>query len=182
VLQTQAKNDALLKETFERESMKVSDEVKDHIEGLKNSFVNNFNSLSEIMLEEFEAIRNEQQINVGNNNYCPMHRTVEHLTLLSAKSENDITQLAKRQEYLEQRFESIPQNDYTQTIDSLNVQVQTSKEDYKSLYDQMGDIICNLNDEVALLKSDHLNYTQSIDTMKRNISDLNQSFKFSSKK
>jgi hypothetical protein len=133
------------------------------------------------MLEEFESIRNEQQISVGNNNYCPMHRTVEHLTLLSAKSENDITQLAKRQEYLEQRFESTPQNDYTQTIESLNLQIQTNKEDYKSLYDQMGDIICNLNDEVALLKSDQLNYTQSIDIMKRNISDLNQNLKYSSK-
>lgn len=146
-MQSQAINDTFLKETFERETMKVSDEVKEHIQGLKSSFVNNFNSLSEIMIEEFESIRNELQLN--NNNYCPMHRTIEHLTLLSAKCENDISHLAKRQEFLEREIRSTPKNDFLKDIETLKGQILTNKEDYKSLYDQMGDIINNLNDEVA---------------------------------
>lgn len=161
--------------------MKVSDEVKDHIQGLKSSFVNNFNSLSDIMIEEFESIRNELQLNISNNNYCPMYRTIEHLTLLSAKCENDISHLAKRQEFLEREIRGTPQIDYSKDIETLKGQILTNKEDYKSLYDQMGDIIGNLNDEVACLKSDQLNYTLNIDNMKRSISDLNQSMRFSSK-
>lgn len=170
----------MFKDTFERESFKLNDDMKEELNGLKQSFTSTFNSLSDIMLEEFEAIRNELQSGM-NQQYCPMHRTIEHLTLISAKSQGDISHLLKRQDFIESQISKISPKDHTAEIESIKGQLLTNKEDYRGLYDQMSDIIASLNDEVNIIRTDNENCTQSIKTIKTSINELNQSMKLSSK-
>mmetsp|Transcript_6289 Transcript_6289/g.5404 ORF Transcript_6289/g.5404 Transcript_6289/m.5404 type:complete len:363 (+) Transcript_6289:26-1114(+) len=176
-LQNQAKNESMFKNTFERESVKISDEVKDQMEGIKSSFVNTFNSLSDIMIEEFESIRTDLQIT--SEPYCPMHRTIEHLTLLCSKYENDLSHLHKRQDLIESQLTKNTPKSSNSDLEMLKTQVNTNKENYKSLCDQVGDIISNINEEVNLVKTSTVSCNTSIDNLKRNITDLNQSMKLS---
>lgn len=169
----------MFRDTFERETSKVSDEVKEQIEGLKTSFANTFNNLSDIMLEEFEAIRSEFQSNMSQ--YCPMHHTIEHLTLLAAKTENDISHLSKRQDFLDNQIAKLTPKDFQPEIRSLQEEMQSTREDYKNLYDQITDVINSINEEVGTVKSELDTSTRSIETMKASLSDIHQTMKISSK-
>ena len=132
------------------------------------------------MLEEFEAIRNELQSSM-NIQSCPMQRTTEHLTLLCAKFENDISHLARRQDYVENHINKMNHKDYSNDIEAIKGQVLSNKEDYKSLYDQMSDIINSMNEEISIVKTDQENSTQAINNIKSSINDLHQGLKLSSK-
>jgi len=153
--------------------------MKEQLDGLKSSFVNTFNSLSEIMVEEFESIRDDIQGSVGN--YCPLHRTVEHLTLLCSKYDKEIANLNKRQEILETQVSKITPKDVDKDIEILKSQIEGNRESYQNLCDQVGDIISNMNEEVSMLKTHQVTCSSNIENIKRNISDLNQSIKLSSR-
>jgi len=178
----QAQAEEMFKSTFERETSKVSDEVKDQITILKASFANTFNSLSDIMVEEFEAIRNEFQSH-SMTQCCPLQRTVEHLTLVWNKFEQDNSQLAKRQQIVESEFRqfSYPK-DYDSEIELIKGQIFTNKEDYKWLYDQISDIIEAVNKDINSVKHDYMVNSQNINEIKSSVCDMNQSMKLSSKK
>ena len=56
-----------------------------------------------------------------------------------------------------------------------------NKTDYKSLYDQMTDIINTVNEEMNQLKGEQEKINDSFKNMKNSILDINQSVKISSK-
>lgn len=130
------------------------------------------------MVEEFEAIRGDVIENV--NSYCPMHRTTEHLTLLCSKYESQITSLDKRQAILEREVEKLSKNRPTHDFESLQSELSTNKDNYKALCDQISDIIGDMNTEITSVKSEQKIHNQSIETIKRSISDLNQGMRMSS--
>ena len=130
------------------------------------------------MVEEFESIRCDLQGNMPN--FCPMNRTIEHLTLLSSKFENDISIIAKRQELLETQINKASSKDVNKEVKAIKTQLLSNKNSYNSLCDQMGDIINNMNEEVSQLKFSQTSCNQNIESIKRNISDLNQSMRMSS--
>ncbi|CAI2371967.1 unnamed protein product [Moneuplotes crassus] len=175
-LQAKAKQESF-KNTFERETEKISGDVKEQIDNLKSSFVESFNSLSNIMVEEFEAIRDDVIENV--NSYCPMHRTTEHLTLLCSKYESQIVSLDKRQAILEKEVEKLSKNRPSHDFESLQSELSTNKDNYKTLCDHISDIIGDMNSEITSVKNEQKIHNQSIETIKRNISDLNQGMRMS---
>jgi chaperonin cofactor prefoldin len=99
----QAKSEYLFKNTFERETDKVSDEVRTQIENLKTSFTNTLNSLSVIITEEFDSIRSE----LHSSQCCPLAPTIEHLTLLNSSYEREISKLSRRQDAVEEKVKEL---------------------------------------------------------------------------
>ena len=68
------------------------------------------------MVEEFESIRVEMQ-NVGISQWCSMQRTIEHLTLLWTKYDNDILYLNNRMDKAESYISNIPAKDFNDEIE-----------------------------------------------------------------
>ena len=167
--------------TFDRDPSNVNDDLPNQVNELKTSFLNTFNSLSDIMIEEFESIRIEMQ-NFSIGQWCPMQRTIEHLTLLWSKYENDFVYLNNRIDKAESYISKIPTKDLNDEIDIIKGQMLANKVDYKSLYDQMTDIVNTLNEEMSLLKTEQEKMDDSCKNMKNTILDINQSVKISSKK
>ena len=173
------RNELSYKDSFERESIKVSDDMANQMNMLKSSFITTFNSLSDIMVEEFESIRTEMQ-NSSVGQCCPMQRTIEHLTLLCSKYESDMMHLHSRMDKAESYISKIPTKDLNEEIEIIKSQILSNKSDYKSLYDQMTDIINTINEEMDVLRTEQDKINESFKSVKNSILDINQSVKISS--
>ena len=147
---------------------------------MKMCFVSTFNSLSDIMLEEFESIRSElnDRSSVAHSSLAP---TVQHLTLLCSKYESDLRQLSIKQANLENQISTIQTRPYDDEISELHTKINSTGQEYKTFYDQISDILNSLDGEITTFKSKQNEMSDQISYFRSSISDLHQKYKLSSK-
>lgn len=120
------------------------------------------------MIEEFESIRNEMYENM-NPQYCTMQPTIQHLTLLCSKYESEFGRINTKIDYIENDISKLPIKNYDNDILELQKQISSLGTDNKSFYDQISDIINNIDTEMTELKTKQDTLTHQMNSVKTSV-------------